>query len=71
MSFQKGVYLKEAHVMVRSDHTTPPEIHVLSDKNDKVNNWSQQMHAITPDIEFKHIKGKDNVLMDSLSRLKH
>ena len=28
------------------------------------------MHAITAQIEFKHIKGKDNVLADSLSRLR-
>ena len=39
-------------------------------KNDKVNNWSQEMHAITPHIEFKHIKGKENGLADSLSRLR-
>ena len=29
------------------------------------------MHAITPHIEFEHIKGKENVLADSLSRLRH
>ena len=29
------------------------------------------MHSITPHIDFKHIKGKENVLVDSLSRLKH
>ena len=40
-------------------------------KNDKVNNWSQEMHAITPHIESEHIKGKNNVLVDSLSRLRH
>ena len=28
------------------------------------------MHALTPYIEFKHIKGKENVLADSLSRLR-
>ena len=39
-------------------------------KNDKVNNWSQETHAITPHIEFEHIKGKNNVLTDSLSRLR-
>ena len=47
------------------------EIRVLNDKNDKVNNWSQDMHAITPHIKLKHIKGEDNVLADSLSRLRH
>ena len=29
------------------------------------------MHAITPHIECEHIKGKDNALVDSLSRLRH
>ena len=28
------------------------------------------MHAIPPYIEFKHIEGKENVLADSLSRLR-
>ena len=42
----------------------PPEICVLS--IEKVNNWPQEMHAITPHIVFEHIKGKNNVLADSL-----
>ena len=29
------------------------------------------MHVITPHIELEHIKRKNNVLEDSLSRLKH
>ena len=28
------------------------------------------MHGIVPHIEFEHIKGKNNVLVDSLSRLR-
>ena len=61
MSFRKMVfYLKETHVMIPCDH---------SPLNDKVNNWSQEIHTITPHIEFKHIKGKNNILADSLSRL--
>ena len=36
----------------------------------KVNNWYQEIHSITPHIKFKHIKGKENVLADSLSRLR-
>ena len=39
-------------------------------KNDKVSNWSQEMHTITLYIDFEHIKGRDNILSDSLSRLK-
>ena len=43
---------------------------ILSHKNYKVNNWSQKIHTITPYIEFKHIEGKENILADSLPRLK-
>ena len=39
-------------------------------KNDNINNWSQEIHAMTPHIEFDHIKGKDNILADSSSTLK-
>ena len=28
------------------------------------------MHAVTPHMEFEHIKGKNNVLADSLSCLR-
>ena len=35
-------------------------------KNDKVNNWSHDKCAITPYIDFEHIKGKGNLLADSL-----
>ena len=44
---------------------------VLINKNDEVNNWSQEMHAITSHIEFKHIIGKENILADNLSRLRY
>ena len=39
-------------------------------RNDMVNNWSHEIHAITPYIDFKHVKGKENMLVDSLSRLR-
>ena len=38
-------------------------------RNNKVNNWSQ-IHSIIPHNEFEHIKGKEDILADSLSRLK-
>ena len=67
MSFQKMVfYLKEAHIMVRIDHALLQKFVYSLMKNDKVNNWSQEMHAITPHIELDYIKGKGNVLADSL-----
>ena len=39
-------------------------------KNNKVNNWSQEIHAVTPYISFEHIKGKKNTLAYSLLWLK-
>ena len=39
-------------------------------KNDKVNNWSPEIHAIIPHIGLEHIKGKENVLAYSLLRLR-
>ena len=47
------------------------KIHILSKKSDKVNNSSQEMHDVTPDIEIDHIKGKNNIWSDSLSRLRY
>ena len=54
--------------MVQSEHA-PCRNSVT--KNDKVSNWSWEMYTITPCVEFEHIKGKDNVLADSMSRLRH
>ena len=39
-------------------------------KNDKANNWSQEIHSITPYSEFKHIKGKEKYISGQLLRLK-
>ena len=71
MSFHKVVfYLKEVHVMVRCDHALIQKCVYSVTKNDKVNNWSQEIHSISPHIEFEHNKGKENVLADSLSRFR-
>ena len=40
-------------------------------KNDKVNTSSQEIHSNTRHIEFEHIKGKENILVNSLSRLRY
>ena len=63
-------YFKDAHVKIRCDHATSCKIMYSVTKNDKVNNWSQEIHAITPCMDFECIKRKDNFLSDSLSRLK-
>ena len=68
---EKWSSVSDTHVMVRFDHSPLPKFVPSTTKNDKDNNWSQEIHAITPHIETKHIKGKDNILAESLSRLKH
>ena len=71
MSFCKMVfYLKVAHIMVRCNHVRLQKFVYSVTKNDKVNKWSQEIHSITHHIEVEHTKGKENVLADSLSRLR-
>ena len=54
MSFHQMIfYLKDAHVMIRCDHTPLGKF--------MVNNWSQAIHTVTPHIYFKHIKRKENI----------
>ena len=38
-------------------------------KNTLTQNWALEVFSITPYITFKHIKGKDNILADSLTQL--
>ena len=60
MSFCKMVfYLKDAHVKIRFDHAPLCRLIYSVTKNDKVDNWSQEIHAITTYIDFEHIKGKE------------
>ena len=69
MSFCKMVfYLKDSQVKVRCDHALLCKFMSSVTKNDKVNSWLQDIHAITHYIGFEYIKGKENVLADSLSR---
>ena len=56
--------------MVRCDHAPLWKFVYSVTKTDKENNWSQKIHAIIPHIESKHIKGKENILANSLSRLR-
>ena len=61
-------YLRDSHVKIKSYHAFLCKFKYSVTKNDKVNNSSQEIHAITSYIDYEHIKGKDNVLADSLSR---
>ena len=40
-------------------------------KNNKVNNWTMECHAICKNITFEYIEGKKNVLCDSLTRIQY
>ena len=71
MSFQKWYFTSRKHMQWSKVIMLPGKFVYSVTKNDKVNNWSQKMHTITPHIEFEHIKGKNNVLADSLSKLRH
>ena len=59
MSFHKVVfYLKDADEKIRFNHASIYKFIYLVTKNKKANNWSQEIHAITPYIDFDHIKEK-------------
>ena len=69
-SFKKMVfYLRDAKVLIRSDHVPLKKFISANTKNDQLTNWCQELYAITNQITFKHIKGKDNVMSDAISRL--
>ena len=69
-SFKKMVfYLRDAKVLIRSDHAPLKKFISANTKNDQLTNWCQELYAITNQITFKHIKGKDNVMSDAISRL--
>ena len=57
-------YLEDIQFMIQCDHTLLFKFIYSVMRNDKVNNWSQEIHAITPFIDFEQIKGKENILVD-------
>ena len=70
MSFHKmAFYLLDAEVILRSDHAPLEKLIKNQTKNTLTQNWALEIFSITPYITFKHIKGKDNILADSLTQL--
>ena len=61
-------YLKD-HVKIGCDHASLCKFVYSVTKKDRVNNWWEEIHAITSYKAFEDIKG-DNILADGLSRLK-
>ena len=60
-------YITDADITLRSNHLPFKWFLLKNTLNDKVNNWAAELEMYR--IKFKHIKGKSNVLADTLSRL--
>ena len=54
-------------IVVYSDHNPLKFLHKLKNKNQRLLRWSLLLQEF--DLEIKHIKGKDNVIPDALSRV--
>ena len=64
MSFCKmAFYLQDAEVVLRSDHAPLKKLIKNQTKNMLTQNWALEIFFIIPYITFKHIKGKDNILV--------
>ena len=60
-------YIMDADITLRSDHLPLKRFLLKNTLNDKGNNWAVELEMYR--IKFEHIKGKSNVLADTLSRL--
>ena len=60
-------YITDADITLRSNHLPLRKFLQKNTLNDKVNNWAVGLKTYR--IKFVHIKGKSNVLADTLSRL--
>ena len=60
-------YITDADITLRSDHLPLRRFLLKNTLNDKVNNWAVELETYR--IKFEHIKGKSNVLANTLSRL--
>ena len=70
-SFKKMVfYLRDAHILIKSDHAPLQKFIHSNTTNDRLTAWAQDLFAITPHIDFKHMKGSQNILSDAIMRVK-
>ena len=68
MSVKKlSFYLTDAQILLRSDHKPLEKFLLKNTLNSKMNNWAMELEAFN--IQFDYIKGQDNILADTLSRL--
>ena len=68
MSVKKlSFYLTDAQILLRSDHKPLAKFLLKNTLNSKVNNWAMELEAFN--IQFDYIKGSNNILVNTLSRL--
>ena len=68
MSVKKlSFYLTDAQILLRSDHKPLEKFLLKNMLNSNVNNWAMELEAFN--IQFDYIKGSNNILADTLSRL--
>ena len=60
-------YVRDAQILLRSDHKPLEKLLLKNMLNSKVNNWAMELEAFN--IEFDYIKGSNNILANTLSRL--
>ena len=65
--FEVYVSSSSSPIVVYSDHNPLVFLHKLKDKNQRLLRWSLMLQEYSLDI--RHIKGKDNVIADCLSRV--
>ena len=70
-SFKKIVfYLRDTQVLIKSDHAPLRKFIYANTSNDRLTAWAQDLFAITPYIDFEHLKGTQNILSDAILRIK-
>ena len=68
MSVKKlSFYLTDTQILLRGDHKPLEKFLLKNMLNSKVNNWAMELEAFN--IQFDYIKGSNNILADTLSRL--
>ena len=65
--FEVYVGSSSVPVVVYTDHNPLVFVHRMRNKNRRLMSWSLQLQAY--DLKIQHIRGKDNVLADALSRM--
>ena len=63
--------MTDSEVIIDSDHKPLQKFIYALTANDRVNDWTFQIHAICRTVHFQFIQGTSNILSDSLSRLSY